>query len=82
MMTHEFALILAAEPDDDKSDQLYARFQDGTISTTAGVSRIDFHREAKYLVEAIRTAIADVRSVGAEVARIEMEPTAVAASVR
>lgn len=82
MMTHEFALILTAESDDDQSDQLYARFQDGTISTTAGISRIDFDREAKHLVEAIRSAIADVRSAGAEVARIEMEPTAVAASAR
>lgn len=82
MMMHEFALILSAEPDDDQSDQLYARFQDGTISTTAGISRIDFHREAKQLVEAIRSAIADVRSAGAAVARMEMEPTAVAASAR
>jgi hypothetical protein len=80
MLTHEFTLILTAEPGDDQSDQLYASFQDGTISTTAGISRIDFHREANHLMEAIQSAIADVRSAGADVARIEMEPTAVAAS--
>lgn len=82
MPTHEFTLILTAEPDEDQADQLYARFQDGTISTTAGIARIDFHREADNLMGAIRSAIQDVRSVGAEVARIEIEPAAVAAGAQ
>jgi hypothetical protein len=79
---YEFTLILGVEPDEDQADQLYARFQDGTISSTAGVSRIDFHRESGGLMEAIRSAIKDVRSVGAEVARIELEPAAVAAAAQ
>jgi hypothetical protein len=78
MLTQEFALILKTEPDEEQADQLYERFQDGTISTTAGVTRIDFHREAESLVEAIRSAIRDADSVGFEVARIEIEPAAVA----
>lgn len=82
MPSHEFVLILKAEPDEDQADQLYARFQDGTISTTAGIPRIEFHREAETLVEAIRSAIQDAGSVGFEVARIEMEPAAVAAASR
>lgn len=80
MSMHEFTLILSAEPDDDQADQFYSRCQDGTISTTAGVSRIDFHREADSLTDAIRSAIDDLRAVGAEVARIEMEPAAVTAA--
>ncbi len=80
MLTHEFALVLKTEPDEDEADRLYATFQDGTISTTAGVPRIDFHREAETLVEAIRSAIRDVGSIGFDVARIELQPDAVAAA--
>jgi hypothetical protein len=52
-------------------------FDDGTISTIAGVPQIHFHREAASLEEAIRSAIGDVRSGGSDVARVEMEPNAV-----
>lgn len=80
MLKHEFSLILKGEPDEDQSDRLYAKFQDGTICTTTGIPRIDFHREAESLVDAIRSAIQDTGSVGCEVARIEIEPNAVVAA--
>ena len=38
MMEHEFTLILTADPTDEQADKLYGVFNDGTISTIAGVS--------------------------------------------
>jgi hypothetical protein len=78
MKEHEFTLILTADPNDDEADRLYGTFSDGTLSTIAGVPQIHLHREARSLEEAIRSAIADVRSAGFDVARVEMEPEAVA----
>jgi hypothetical protein len=78
MKQHEFTLVLTADPDDEQADRMYGTFDDGTIATVAGVPQIHFHRAAKSLEEAIRSAIGDVRSIGFDVARIEMEPNAVA----
>lgn len=78
MKEHEFTLILSSDPNEDEADKLYAAFNDGTISTIAGVPQIRFHREANLLEEAIRLAIVDVRGVGFEVERVELEPDAVA----
>jgi hypothetical protein len=77
MKCHEFTLVLTADPDEQQADELYGKFDDGTIATIAGVPQIHFHREAGSLEEAIRTAIADVRSLGFDVALVEMEPSAV-----
>jgi hypothetical protein len=78
MKQHEFTLVLTADPDDEQADRMYGVFDDGTIATIAGVPQIHFHRDAGSLEEAIRSAIGDVRSVGCDVARVEMEPNAVA----
>lgn len=78
MKEHEFTLILNRDPGLDDADKLYGVFQDGSIVTCNGISQVDFHREAATLEEAIRSAIADVRSVGFDVARVEIEPEAVA----
>ena len=78
MKQHEFTLVLTADPDDDQADRMYGTFDDGTIATVAGVPQIHFHRDADSLEEAIRSAIGDVRSVGFDVARVEMEPNAAA----
>jgi hypothetical protein len=77
MKEHEFTLILTVDPSEDEADELYASFNDGTISTIAGIPQIHFHREACSLEEAIRSAIGDVQAVGFTVERVEMEPDAV-----
>ena len=77
MKEHHFTLILTADPSVDDADRLYGVFDDGTIATIAGVPQIHFHREAAALEDAIRSAIGDVRSSGFDVARVEMEPSAV-----
>lgn len=78
MREHDFTLILTADPDEADSDRLYGLFDDGTISTISGVPQVRFHREAASLEEAIGSAIANVRSAGFDVARVEMEPEALA----
>ena len=78
MKQHEFTLVLPDDPDEDDADRMYSIFGDGTISTVAGVPQVHFHREARSLEEAIRSALADIRSAGFRVARVEMEPDAVA----
>ena len=76
MKEHEFTLILTADPSEEESDKLYGTFNDGTISTIAGVPQIHFHREAGSLEEAMRSAIGDVQAAGFTVERVEMEPGA------
>jgi hypothetical protein len=74
MKEHEFTLILTADPNEEEADALYGKFDDGTISTIAGIPQIHFHRTAKSLEEAIRSAVGDVRSAGFDVQRVEMQP--------
>ena len=72
--TYEFTVVLTTDPNDQEADRLYGTFQDGTISTIAGVPQIHFQREAESLEEAIRSAVGDVRSFGFDVQRVEMQP--------
>lgn len=74
MRVHEFTLILTADPNEEESDRLYSIFNDGTIITMAGVSKIHFHREASSLEEAIGSALAHVKKAGFDVIRVEIEP--------
>ncbi|MGH8608625.1 MAG: hypothetical protein ACREX9_14800 [Gammaproteobacteria bacterium] len=81
MNKYEFRLILSGplELTEEIADELFeAGCNDGTPGTCEGVFFIDFHREAGSLEEAIRSAIADVKSAGHEVKRVEMEAEAVA----
>ena len=78
MKDHQFTLILTADPNEEESDRIYSIVNDGTISTIAGVPQIHIHREAPSLEEAIRSAIADVRSAGFDVQRVEIQPEAMA----
>jgi hypothetical protein len=77
MKEHEFTLIVDSDPSDREADMLYGIFNDGTISTVAGIPQIHFHRESSSLEEAIRSAIADVRRGGVDVQHVEMEPGSV-----
>jgi hypothetical protein len=74
MKEHEFTVVLTADPSEEEADRMYGTFDDGTISTIAGIPQIHFHREAVSLEEAIRSAVGDVRSAGFDVQRVEMQP--------
>lgn len=78
MKEHEFTLILTVDPNEEEADRLYGIFNDATLATIAGVPQIRFHREAPSLEEAIRSAMANVRTAGFDVARVEIEPDVVA----
>ncbi len=76
MTTYEFTLVLQGSPEltDQVADQLFeAGCDDGTPATRGGVFSIDFHRAARTLVEAIGSAVANVKSAGLTVERIEIE---------
>ena len=80
MSKYDFTLILteSLELTDDLADALFAAgCDDGTPGTCHGVFSIDFHREAVSLEEAIRSAIADIKTAGYEVTRVEIEAEAV-----
>lgn len=74
MKDHDFTLILTVDPTVKQADTLYGVFNDGTITTIAGVPPIHFHRAAKSLEDAIRSAVNDNRSAAFDVERIEMQP--------
>jgi hypothetical protein len=82
--SHEFTLILSVEDvTDDQCNALYdAGCDDGTISTSGRVTRIDFCRDALTLEEAIRSAIGNVNAAGLQVARVEIEADAIAVQKR
>ena len=75
MPSHEFTLVLAAEEVTvDECNALYeAGCDDGTISTSDRVTRIDFRRDSPSLDEAIRSAISSVNAAGLQVSRVEIE---------
>jgi hypothetical protein len=82
-MLHEFTLVLSATTlSDGQCEDLYAAgLDDGTISTSQGVTRIDVDREAVSLESAISSAIGQVNAAGLSVARVEMEPDRFTAEV-
>lgn len=77
MKTHEFTLILTLPPTEAKAEEFYGICNDGTLAIRAGVGRIQFHRDADSLEEALRSALSDVGAAGFTVERVEMKPDAV-----
>ena len=80
MTTHEFSLVLAvADVSDEQVNALYeAGLDDGTVSTSQGVTRVDVSRESESLELAIRSAIGQVDAAGLTVARVEIEADQIA----
>jgi len=74
-MSHEFTLILTAgDVTDEQVNALYeAGLDDGTVSTSAGITRIDVTRDADSLESAIRSAIGQVNTAGFSVSTVEIE---------
>lgn len=75
MKTYEFSLVLtASEVTDADCDRLFeAGCDDGSVVTRSGTTYVMFDRKAESLEEALRSAIAQVRAAGLDVARIEMD---------
>lgn len=79
MSQYHFTLIVSEpmELTESLADALYsAGCDDATPGTCEGVLSIDFHREARSLEEAIRTAIENIRVAGLKAARVEIDAVA------
>jgi hypothetical protein len=76
MREHELTIILAGpEQSEEDANSLYeAGCADCSISTSGGITRIDFHREAPSLEEEIRSAIVNVQSAEVHVSHVLIEP--------
>lgn len=74
-MSHEFTLVLTpGEVTDDRVSALYeGGLDDGTVSTSRGITRIDITRDADSLECAIRSAIGQVNAAGLTVSTVEIE---------
>lgn len=74
-MNHEFTLVLTVpEVTDDQVNSLYeAGLDDGTVSSSGRITRIDVARDADSLESAIRSAIGQVNAAGLSVATVEIE---------
>lgn len=71
--TYSFSIIVAGvDPQaDDFADRFYdAGADDATVVHQAGVSFLDFDREAKSFDDAVMSAVADVRKAGAIVEQV------------
>ena len=76
MQTHEFTLILSGLDaiSEDAANSLFAAgCDDATPCSRDGVAYVHFDREAESLEDAIRSAMANVRAAGFDVARVESE---------
>lgn len=74
-MSHDFCLVLnAGDVTDEQVHALYeAGLDDGTVSSSQGVTRIDVTREAESLEAAVRSAIGQAKAAGLSVARVEID---------
>jgi hypothetical protein len=72
--TYVFSVVLTARSlSDEECEALYeAGCDDGTIVTRNRITFIAFDRKADSLEQAIRSATANVRAAGLEVARVEL----------
>ncbi len=76
MKTYQFDILLkdVSEITDEQADQLFAAgCDDGTPVSCDGLAWVHFDREAPSLEEGIRSAVAQVRSAGFAVSKIELD---------
>ena len=79
MKMYEFDVVLkdVSEITDEQADRLFAAgCDDGTPVSRDGVAWIHFDREASSLEEGIRSAVAQVRTAGFTVSKIELDADA------
>lgn len=74
MNVYEFVIVLddVEMANDDLADRLFdAGCDDGTLYSSGGEAAVGFAREAESLEQAIRSAVADLRSAGILVRRVD-----------
>lgn len=81
MHEYDFTVILKnlSEMTEAAANALFeSGCDDGSPASSEGQAWVTFHRDAESLEEAIRSAIADVQTAGFRVAKVELEPEALA----
>jgi hypothetical protein len=73
MTRQRFTVILKDTLNEEIVEQLYAQCDDASAGSCNGIGHVHFDRPAASLNEAIASAVADLRSCGLEVERIEIE---------
>ncbi|WP_018701267.1 helix-turn-helix transcriptional regulator [Amorphus coralli] len=84
MKAHRFIIVASGldHASDALEDRLYeAGCDDATVSVVRGRILLDFDREAKNLVHAIASAVADVERAGARIERIEPDALVTASDI-
>ncbi len=77
MKIYEFTLIIP-DIDDTTVDAIYGSCQDSSIGKTHGTMYVTFDRESVSLEAALDSAITDMRNLGIEPLRVEMDVPGVA----
>ncbi len=72
MKTYEFTLILP-DIDDSTVDAIYALCKDSSIGQSNGTMYVTFDREAISFDVALDSAVANLRKLGIEPLRVEMD---------
>ncbi len=72
MKTYEFTLILP-DIDDSTVDAIYGLCQDSSIGKSKGTMYVTFDREAMSFEAALDSAVANLRKLGIEPLRVEMD---------
>lgn len=72
MKTYEFTLIVP-ELDDATADAVYGRCRDASVGKSNGTSYVAFDRESASLESAIDSAIADLKRVGVQPLKVEID---------
>lgn len=72
MKVYQFTLILP-DLDGGTAEAIYAACNDSSLGRTSGTTYLAFDREATSLELAIESALADLKSLGVEPLRIEMD---------
>ena len=78
MKTYEFTLTIS-EIDDETAEAIYGKCSDSSVGRCHGTTYVAFDRESESLEMAIDSAISDLRGIGVEPLRIEMDVQATVA---
>ena len=72
MKTYEFTVIVP-EMDDPTVDSIYGLCPDSSVGSTHGVMYVAFDRDADMLEQVIQSAVLQLRHLGVESLRIELD---------
>jgi hypothetical protein len=74
-MTYSFTLILSGieEATEEAAEAIYGVCDDCLFGSSGGVVYVDFDREADSLLDALKSAIRDVRKAGLKVDHVKIE---------